>query len=187
MLNIRGLPIRLRRSEQRRTLGLTIERDGSITATAPTSAGDREIVRLLESREVWLHGALQKHKERAAPVGGKEFVSGEGFHFLGRSHRLRVLKAFEVTQELPMLRLFEGRFLLLPDAVPAARNHFVRWYSQAGQRWIERHLPALARRVGCEFKAAKVMELGYRWASCAPTGRLNFHWRTFMLPPAVIT
>ena len=30
------------------------------------------------------------------------------------------------------------------------------------------------------------MELGYRWGSCSPSGSLNFHWQTAMLPAKVV-
>lgn len=31
-----------------------------------------------------------------------------------------------------------------------------------------------------------VQDLGYRWGSCGKGGRLNFHWRTILLPAPII-
>ena len=31
-----------------------------------------------------------------------------------------------------------------------------------------------------------VRELGHRWASCSPVGRLAFHWKCMMAPQAII-
>ena len=32
----------------------------------------------------------------------------------------------------------------------------------------------------------EVQDLGYRWGSCSLHGKLNFHWRTLVLPPRII-
>lgn len=182
-----GIPVSIERSAKRRTIGLTVERDGTVTARVPSSSSDSEIERVLKSRELWLHSALEKRRETLAIEGGKEFVSGEGFHYLGKSYRLRVLnKSDDLCDATPPLRLFQSRFLLRHDAKQDAAGHFVRWYSEAGRRWLARQLPTLSRRVGVAAAGTRVGDLRYRWASCSENGWLNFHWKTFLLPSGVI-
>lgn len=31
-----------------------------------------------------------------------------------------------------------------------------------------------------------MQDLGFRWGSCGRGGRLNFHWRSILLPPRII-
>ena len=98
----------------------------------------------------------------AVPV--KEFVSGEGFPYLGRSYRLLLVNA----QDVP-LRMEAGRFRLLRTEARQGLAHFVRWYTEHGRVWLHPRVAALARRVGVEPAGIEVRDLGYRWASCGRT------------------
>ena len=40
--------------------------------------------------------------------------------------------------------------------------------------------------MGVQSKAVKVMELKNRWASCSPSGNVNFHWKCMMAPLTII-
>jgi len=185
-LSISSLDIDVRRSERRQTIGLTVERDGSVTATVPPALPLAEVARQLRARELWLHSALARRASLTPAAPTKQYVSGEGFLHLGRAYRLRVLGAAAGDQQLPGLRLFQGRFHLRGDCAPRGRECFVRWYSERAQTWLAERLPALQRRAGVEASRLAVMDLGYRWASCSEHGRLNFHWRAILLPPELV-
>jgi predicted metal-dependent hydrolase len=185
-LSISALDIDVRRSERRQTIGLTVERDGSVTATVPQALSLAEVERQLRARELWLHSALARRASLAPVVPTKQYVSGEGFLYLGRAYRLRVLGAAAGDQQPPDLRLFQARFHLRGDCASCGRECFVRWYSDRAQTWLAERLPLLQRRVGVEAKRLAVMDLGYRWASCSEYGRLNFHWRAILLPPELV-
>jgi predicted metal-dependent hydrolase len=43
-----------------------------------------------------------------------------------------------------------------------------------------------ARKIDVQPGAIAIRELGYHWASCGPSGSLNFHWRLLMAPSTVI-
>lgn len=186
-VSIGGIPVSIRRSEKRRTLGLTVERDGRVTASVPSAAKDLEVLRLLQSRELWIHQALAKRGSHFPDRSTKSYVSGEGFHYLGRSYRLFIVKASSGSDATPPLRFHQSRFFLCQDAREKARQHFIKWYSDVGQRWLSAHLPELARRVGVKAEGIRVKDLGFRWASCSKTGWLNFHWKVLLLPPPIIT
>jgi predicted metal-dependent hydrolase len=186
-VSIGGIPVSIRRSEKRRNLGLIVERDGRVTASVPSAAKDSEILRLLQSRELWIHQALAKHGSRFPDQSTKNYVSGEGFHYLGRSYRLFIVKPSDSGNATPPLGFHQSRFFLRHDAKAGARDHFIKWYTEIGQRWLTDRLPPLARRVGVEVSGIRVKDLGFRWASCSKNGWLNFHWKTLQLPPAIIT
>src|SRR5450759_5161464 len=128
-LSISTLDIHIRRSERRQTIGLTVERDGSVIATVPPTLPLAEVERQLRARELWLHSALARRASLAPAAPTKQYVSGEGFLCLGRAYRLRVLSAAVGNQQLPELRLFQGRFHLRGDCAPRGRECFVRWYT----------------------------------------------------------
>ena len=43
-----------------------------------------------------------------------------------------------------------------------------------------------APKVGVKPTGLDVRELGHRWASCSPSGKLAFHWKCMMAPLTVI-
>jgi len=186
-ISIGGVEVVVRRSERRRTVGLTVERDGSVVAAAPAGTALEEVSRLLRLREVWIHTALAQRAAMTADAPTKEYVTGEGFLYLGRHYRLRVIQAGAQADAIPELLLCHGRFHLRSDCANRGRESFIRWYSRHAQAWISARLQPLQRRVGVEANQVAVMDLGYRWASCSEGGRLNFHWRVILLPPELVT
>jgi len=185
-LSISGIEVQVRRSDRRQTIGLTVERDGSVVAAVPLSLPAVEIERQLRSRELWLHSALTRRAALTPPTASKDYVSGEGFHYLGRAYRLHVLPGLTGNSQVPDLSFFQSRFHLRSDRAHCGRDCFVRWYSERAESWLAERMPRLQRRVGVEVRRVAVMDLGYRWASCSDIGRLNFHWRTILLPPEII-
>ncbi len=185
-LSISNVEIQVRRSERRRTIGLTVERDGSVTAAVPAHLPLMELERQLRGRELWLHSALTRRASHASSTSTKEYVTGEGFHYLGRAYRLKVGRAAAQDSQIPELRLFHGAFHLRADCTARGSECFVRWYSACAETWLTENVPRLQRRVGVEVRRVQVMDLGFRWASCSDAGRLNFHWRTILLPPDLV-
>lgn len=114
-------------------------------------------------------------------VDAKEFVSGEGFPYLGRSYRLLL-----VDDRDGPLRLEAGRFRLPRPLAPQGREHFVRWYSEHARTWLRRRVKGWAPRMGVSPKGIEVRDLGFRWGSCGQAGGLNFHWATITLPASVV-
>jgi predicted metal-dependent hydrolase len=185
-LSISNVAIRVRRTQRRHTIGVTVERDGSVIAAVPIGVSLGEVERQLRSRELWLHSALTRRTALTPSAPAKQYVSGEGFSYLGRAYRLRVLRGIVNEPQIPDLRLFQGMFHLRGDCTHKGRGCFIRWYSKRAENWLAERMPRLQRRVGVEARRVAVMDLGFRWASCSENGRLNFHWRTILLPSDLI-
>jgi predicted metal-dependent hydrolase len=186
MLTVDGLTYELRRSERRKTLGITVDRDGSLILTAPEDCPEETIQQTARKKELWIHTKLAEKRLLFRPKPPKEYVTGEGFYYLGRSYRLLLVGVPEDQAASPALRLRRGRFELRRDERHRADEHFVTWYVRNGQPWIQRRVDLLADRIGASPALVNVRELGYRWGSCGPAGNLNFHWRTICLPPRIV-
>jgi predicted metal-dependent hydrolase len=183
LIIIDDLRFTLRRSRRRTTVGVTVERDGSLTLAAPEHCSVERIEAIAREKQFWIYTKLAEKHLLFRPPPPKEYVSGEGFHYLGRTYRLKVVDGG--VQDVP-LRLVHGRFLLRRDSVARAPGYFERWYTDHGRRWLERRIDRLAPRVGAEPTGLEVRDLGYRWGSCSVGGGLNFHWRSLLLPPRIV-
>ena len=180
-LTVEDLLFELRWSGRRRTVELTVERDGSLVLKAPEGTGETVLEDFVREKRMWLYGKLAEKDAFAAEVPQREYVSGEGFHYLGRSYRLLI-----VDEQTAPLKLVAGRFRLRRDDIQRGREEFIRWYTDHARTWLRRRMGPWAERMGVEPTAFEVRDLGYRWGSCGQAGSVNFHWQTILLPASVV-
>ena len=165
----------------RKSIEITIERDASLVLRAPDTATREVAARFVESKRPWIYRKLTEKDALVAPPVVKQFVDGEGFAYLGRSHRLLIVT------DGHDVRLDRGRFVLpahLVDDGPAVMR---RWYRRVGGPWLRRRSHPWVGRMGLSEVEVTVTDLGYRWGSAPPGGnRINIHWATLQLPPSLI-
>jgi predicted metal-dependent hydrolase len=179
-LEISGLLFEVRRSDRRKTLGLTVDRGGELIAHTPLATSAEELARWVTSKLLWVHRKLALKEEAAPRMHAPEYVSGEAFCYLGRPFSLKVVPK----QGLPLH--FDGtRFTLRRDARPA-EHHFRRWYLDTGTEWLRRRVATLAPRVGTTPTKVEVRDLGFRWGSCGKNGVLFFNWKVLQLPVRLV-
>jgi predicted metal-dependent hydrolase len=185
-LVIDGLSFALRWSERRKTIGITVDRDGALILSAPLDCPTDTVERLAHEKLFWVYTKLAEKELLFRPASPQEYVSGEGFHYLGRSYRLRLIAPSSDGLASPPLRLHRGRFELRRDERDRAHDHFVTWYIDHGAPWLQRRVDLYAGRIGVTPRSIEVRHLGYRWGSCSRSGAIRFHWRTLLLPPRII-
>ena len=179
-LEISGLLFEVRRSDRRKTLGLTVDRGGELIAHTPLATSAEELTRWITSKLLWVHRKLALKVEAAPRTHAPEYVSGEAFSYLGRPFSLKVVPK----QGLPLH--FDGtRFTLRRDARPA-EHHFRRWYLDTGTEWLRRRVATLAHRVGTTPTKVEVRDLGFRWGSCGKNDVLFFNWKVLQLPVRLV-
>lgn len=181
VLNVDDLRFDVVLSARRRTMELSVERNGDLVIRAPEGATRARLEAFIREKRTWIYRKVAEKEalRRAVPV--REYVTGEGFPYLGRSYRLLLVNQ----QDVP-LRLEAGRFRLLRSEAARGRSHFIHWYTEHARVWLRRRVEALAPRVGAEPSAVEVRDLGYRWGSCGRGRTLNFNWAIILLPPAIV-
>jgi predicted metal-dependent hydrolase len=183
VLQVAGLEIHVRVSARRRTAGLTVERDGRITAAVPPGADDAALTRLISGKQQWLYARLRERAELGTPRPPREFVSGEGFPYLGRPYRLLLVDKATAAVHL---NLTSRRLELRRDSVHDAARHLVRWYRQQGAGWLAPRAAPWEQRMAAGMTGLRVRALGYRWGSCSASGTVNLHWAVMQVTPDLI-
>jgi hypothetical protein len=182
-LHVDDLTFEIRESDRRATLEIIVERDGRLALATPPDVPREDLEAFVTENLVWIYTKLEAKAQQARPHRRKTYVTGEGFPYLGRHYRLRLV---EPEAQRVALRLTQGRFCLRRDAVPDARGHFIDWYTVHLRPVLDRHLAALTDRVGARPNRIHVRDLGYRWGSTDRHGHLYIHWRVAMLPQRMI-
>lgn len=188
-IRVDDLTFRVKRSERRKTVGLTVERDTSLVAHLPRDADIDQASELIRRKLVWVHQKLATHKDtgRESVFRRPEFVDGEGFYFLGKHYRLKLVDVDPAGPPTPTVRIDGDRLLFRREQVSAGEKRIAEHYTRAAHPYLNETVRRWKNIVGVEpGKYVQVMDLGFRWASCSSEGTLNFHWRIMQLPPPVI-
>jgi hypothetical protein len=178
----RDIEYSLKRSK-RKTGSIYVERDGSVSVRVPEDLTDAQVEALIEGKRAWIYRNLAEWRALNAERMERDYVNGEGFLYLGRSYRLKLVD----DQDEP-LKLKDGYFCLRRDRSQPeqADRAFKDFYREKGKRWIAERLDRYKRQMDVEQKSMRVMELGNRWASCSPKEQLNFHWKCMMAPARML-
>lgn len=180
-LAVDDLTFEVRRSGRRKSLEIIVDRGGELVLAAPEHLTVDVMKGFVREKRFWLYSKLAEKEVLRRPVVTKEFVSGEGFPYLGRSYRLLLVDK----QDRP-LKLQAGRFQLVRDKADNGRSHFIRWYTDHAQPWLTRRAAQWVPWMGVEPNGINVQDLGFRWGSCSKDRTLNFHWATILLPPSIV-
>jgi predicted metal-dependent hydrolase len=176
-LIVGDLQFDIHRSARRRTLQITVERDGKLLLSAPPDVSEQTLRTFAMEKRFWIYTRLARKELLHRKLPRKEYIDGEGFLYLGRSYRLKLVE----DQDIP-LKLVEGRFFLQQDCASNARQHFMRWYSERARPWLAGRVADWQSRMDLTPAGVKVQDLGYRWGSCGKGSWLYFHWKCILLP-----
>lgn len=181
LLTVGDLRLEVRRSGRRRTLGLTVERDGRLILSAPPGVAEARLLRFVREKSFWIYQKLAAKEALAPARRARRFVTGEGIPYLGRSYRLQLVAEMDAP-----VKLEGGRLKLRRDQANRERAVLIAWYVAHAQPWLAARAARHASRIRVEPSVVTVQDLGFRWGSCGKGGRLNFHWQAILLPPRII-
>lgn len=170
------------RSDKRKTLTITVERDCQVVVRAPTSVTDAEIAEIVKAKRHWISDKVahpQKYRTQAHPPG-KELVNGESALYLGRYYNIEIdTSGLEEVQ-------FSQRFLI-PQAMVNNDGEALRaWYIQRAKEKIETRVRHFANQMGVEVSKVGIVDEQFRWGSCTPNDNINLNWRLIKAPMFVI-
>jgi predicted metal-dependent hydrolase len=158
----------------RKTLAIEVHPDNSIIVKAPTDATIESIESKVIHRAAWIARQQRQFDRYAPPLPAPECVSGEGYRYLGRQYRLKLIE-----NSVEKIRLWQGR-LEVNTPTPFDRAQVERSISN----WFrDRALTIFAERYqychklvsahGIEHHSGfELRTMSKRWGSCTPSGKI---------------
>ena len=158
------VPYTLVRSS-RKTLALTIDREGRLVVRAPRRAGRAWIEDFIREKEAWI---LRKQAEiqslRPMPVTG---AAGETLPFRGEVLTLRPGDGPEVERR--------GGALYLPQG--AGPEMLVNWLRAQALPVLAENMARRAAGMGLSYGGPRLTEARGRWGSCNARNVIRLSWR----------
>jgi len=179
-LTVNDLHFEVRRSDRRRALEITVNRGGELILSAPPEVPDAKLRGFVQRKRMWVYKQLARKEATGREKPRKVFTEGEGFDYLGRTYRLRLVPESDVA-----VKLQNGRFVMPAALAPDGREHLIRWYCERARPWLWARIQEFAPRMGVHPAGVRVQDLGYRWGSCGKGDWLYFHWKTILLPARI--
>ena len=156
----------------RKTLALTLDREGRLVVRAPRRMGLRRIEGFIQEKEPWI---LRKQAEIQAfhpvPITG---TPGEVLPF--RGERLTLASG-----EGPRVERRGDVLYLPPGAGPETLADWLRGEALAA---LTENTARRAAELGLTYSGLKLTEARGRWGSCNARNVIRLSWRLVLCPPA---
>ncbi len=159
----------------RRTIALTVDREGSVTVRAPFYASEAEISRFVQQHLDWIEKAQSKQQQKKdqAPT----FAVGQEMSYLGGRVQVRTAPGKEAR--------LEGQQLLLPaDGLP--QTHALRWLTQQAKAYLPGRVSYWAGIMQIWPSRITIANPKTRWGSMKSDGSLRLNVALMHCDPALI-
>ncbi len=165
---------------KRRTIALEVARDATLIVRAPYRTPLDFIEKVVFKKRFWIKEKQEFVRDRCKKVIPKEFVSGEGFLYLGDMYKL------EFVDVMNMPIVFDSSFKIARKNYYMAKEILITWYKAQAYQKISERVNWHSSLSGLKYNKIKLSDAQKRWGSCSAKGNLNFSWRLIMAPLRVI-
>jgi len=151
--------------QDRKTLSLTVVPDLKIILKCPHNADDKKIEGFLKRKWFWLEKQLSFFKKYQRNIYEKEYVSGEGYMYLGRQYRLIVKR-----DKQDFVILTKGKLLVFTKKSVSNGNYNKKlisaWFLEKSKKiFQERFSTTLSKFDYKNIPILSIREMKKRWGS----------------------
>jgi len=164
---------------KRKTLSLTVLKDGNIIVKAPISMKDEVINRFIEEKQGWIREKLMIVKENKAKF--EDVIALKSFLLFGNRYKpiKSQVKSIETNNKFEMLIPIKYEEEKIIKALTA-------WYKKLAKQVLGERLEFIEERIRLKSSSLKLSDSKGRWGSCNSFGVVHLNWRVVMLPPKII-
>jgi predicted metal-dependent hydrolase len=168
----------------RKTLGISVNPDGSVTVKAPAGIATEQIERKLAKRALWIAKQQRFFQSLNTKMPRKRYISGESHLYLGRQYRLFVKNG------KPCAVYFRGRsFEIVCHPKSKAEQLMREWYKERAKvKFAEIAEPLIQsfKKYKVEPTSLYIQYMENRWGSCTSKGKIILNTELIKAPRACI-
>lgn len=182
-----AIPYEITWTQDRSTVGLSIDESMELTVKAPMDVTYEEIRSVLDEKQSWLLEKIYGLSSQADQPGQREFLSGEKLPYRGRQYRLKLQEA-----DVPEPTLsFDGHTFTLEVhhldkpgddvSIRRKRQAVVDWYVRQAEDELSERVEQYASKLGALGVDVEVTTLENNWGEYED-GIIRLHWRLLLAP-----
>lgn len=164
---------------KRKTLSLSVMKDGNVVVKAPISMRDETINRFVEEKQDWIKEKLFLINK--TKVKFDDVVHYQKFLIYGNKYSLLLadVKKIETNDKFQ---------IVMPQKIERDKilKTLKNWYKKVAKQILSDRLAFIESKIKLKSSLMKIGDSKGRWGSCNSKGVINFNWRVIMLPPAII-
>lgn len=163
----------------RKTLSLTVLKDGNVIVKAPISMREETINKFVEEKQDWIKSKLlivSKTKDKFEDV-----MKYQKFLLYGNKYSL-------LLSDVKKIETNDSFQIVVPkkDEPEKVIKSLKSWYKKVAKQILSDRLSFVENRIGLKSKSMKISDSKGKWGSCNSVGVIAFNWRVIMLPPKII-
>ncbi|MBU2590492.1 MAG: SprT family zinc-dependent metalloprotease [Nitrospinota bacterium] len=165
---------------KRRTFGLRVGSDATLTVRAPLRADIKLIEKIVAEKSAWIAKKQEEALRKGRDVVTYKFEAGELFHYLGQGYPLTI------AEHRKTLTLEANHFILPQKYGHKGKEVFVKWYKEKALAYVGKRVDYYSHQMGLSYKSIRISSAKKRWGSCSGKGNLSFSWRLILAAPEII-
>lgn len=164
---------------KRKTLSLTVLKNGSVIVKAPISMRDEIINRFVEDKQNWIREKLASIKETQNKF--EDIISLKKFLIYGNKYSL-------VRSDVKQIQTGNNFEILAPSKLDGEKlaKSISAWYKKIAKKALAERLDFIEKRINLKSTSFKIGDSRGRWGSCNSYGNIIINYRVVMLPPQII-
>ena len=161
---------------KRKTVSVSVDRDGKVVVRAPYHYTDRQIDKVLSDSEKWIEKQLSKYEKARENTAGFGIENGKSVLLTG--------ERFEIRIENIKKEKIEGRTITLPENNP--EEHLKKLFREIAKDYLTERTEYISGITGLTPSSVKITSAKTRWGSCSAKKSINYSLSLIMCPPDVI-
>lgn len=163
----------------RRTLSLSVLKDGNVVVKAPINMRDETISRFVEEKQDWIREKLFLINKTISKFD--DVVHYKKFLLYGNRYSLLLdnVKRIETNDKFQ---------IVMPNKIEPDKilKNLKSWYKKVAKQILSERLAFIESRIKLKSNSFRIGDSKGRWGSCNSRGVICLNFRVIMLPPALI-
>ena len=169
---------------QRKTLGITVHPDGSVSLKAPIDATPEDIQKKVRHRAAWILRQKRYFESFGTPTTERQYISGESHLYLGRQYMLRIKEG-----KTNAVHYHNNILEIECQNKKNAGKVLQLWYLERAQiKFPEYAKPIIEQfaAYGVQPKSLSLRKMEKRWGYCTTDGDIFLNPRLICAPRCCI-
>lgn len=163
----------------RKTLSLSVLKDGSVVVKAPISMRDETIERFVEEKQNWIREKLMIVSQTIKRY--EDALHYERFLLYGNKYSL-------VLADVKRVETNDKFQIVMPQKTEREKilKTLKSWYKKTAKQVLQDRVNYIENKIKLKATAFRIGDSKGRWGACNSRGMITLNFRVIMLPPQII-